>query len=45
MSVAIGSKLRVNRISYQTIVVRSSSIYFELWQFSDFHCRHFFNSR
>ena len=27
------------------ICVLSSSIYFELWQFGDFHCRHLFNSR
>ncbi len=35
-------------ISYSLFVpifVLSSSIYFELWQFSDFQCRHFFNSR
>ena len=46
MSIAIGSKLRVNlHIVFVPICVRSLSIYFELWQFSDFQCRHFVNSR
>ena len=40
MSVAIGSKLRVN-LHFVPICVRSSSIYFELRQFSDFQCHHF----
>ena len=45
MSVAIGSKLHMNlHIVWFVlpICVLSSSIYFELWQFSDFHSGHFF---
>ena len=46
MSAAIGSKLHMNLHSlFVPICVLSSSIYFELWQFSDFHCGHFLNSR
>ena len=49
MSVAIGSKLHMNtHIIYSLILpifLLSTSIYFELWQFSDFHCGHFLNSR
>ena len=44
MSVAIGSKHHVNPHMYGLLVpmcVLSSSICFELCQFSDFHCGHF----